>query len=483
MPTRADPPPFDADRATDALVAHLQALIRIPSVNPPDGGTELAAGRDPAGGETAAARYCAAALEAAGLSAEVVESTPGRGSCFARLPATVRHPEPPLILMSHVDVVPVEAAAWSRDPFGGELVDGVIWGRGAVDMKQMVAMELVIMAELAASGEERARDVIFATVADEEAGGEHGALHWVRERPDLFTDATGRPAAAALNEVGGYSMTVGGRRVYTIQVAEKGVIWTRLSARGTPGHGSMPHDDNPTVKLARAVSRLAAMPHPPHPIPVVRTFLRSLGLDDVIRAVDAGDEDRVRTALDAGVDDPVVRRSLDAMLRDTVTPTILRAGQKMNVIPGAGDAEVDVRTLPDTDQRAFLEELRAAAGPDVTVEPVMTMPPVEASPDAPIVRLMVDALGRADPEATAVPMMITPGTDAKAVSLLGIPTYGFMPLRLDPAVPFLSLFHAHDERIAVSALRFGLPVLHEVVRRFVSPAAVAEASAPSAILG
>ncbi len=458
----------DWDQATETVVEHLRALIRIPSVNPPDGGADLAAGRDPAGGETAAARYCAEVLAGAGIAAEVLETAPGRGSCFARLPATVPDPEPPLVLLSHVDVVPVEAAAWARDPFAADLVDGVVWGRGAVDMKQMVAMELGVMTALGASPAERRRDVIFATLADEEAGGLFGALHWVRERPDLFSASDGRPAAAAINEVGGYSMTIGGRRVYTIQVAEKGIIWTRIRAGGTPGHGSMPHRDNPAVKLAAAVTRLATAPHPARLIAVVADFFSSLGLGSVVRAAEAGDEDAVRNELERRVEDPVLRRSLDAMLRDTVTPNVIHVGQKMNVIAGSGEAEVDVRTLPGTDQAQFLAGLQALAGDEVSVESVHTMPSVECPPDAPIVALMDRALRRADPEGIPAPMMITPGTDAKAMSLLEIPTYGFMPLRLDPDVPFLSLFHGHDERVPVSALRFGLPVLHEVVSGFVS---------------
>jgi acetylornithine deacetylase/succinyl-diaminopimelate desuccinylase-like protein len=457
----------DWDLATDAVVEHLRALIRIPSVNPPDGGPELAAGRDPTGGETAAARYCAEVLADAGIAAEVLETAPGRGSCFARLPATVSDPEPPLILMSHVDVVPVEASAWTHDPFGADLVDGVIWGRGAVDMKQMVAMELGAMTAVAKSPAPRRRDVIFAAVADEEAGGLFGALHWVRERPELFQGVDGRPAEAALNEVGGYSMTVGGRRIYTIQVAEKGIIWTRIRASGTPGHGSMPHRDNPAIKLAAAVTRLAAAPRPARLVPVVADFLAALGLGAVLRAVEAGDEDAIRNELETHLSDPVLRRSVDAMLRDTVTPNVIHVGQKMNVIAGAGEAEVDVRTLPGTDQAAYLARLQSIAGDEVTVESVHTMPSVEWPVDAPIVTLMDAALRRADPEGIPAPMMITPGTDAKAMGLLRIPSYGFMPLRLEPEMPFLSLFHGHDERVPVSALRFGMPVLHDVVTRFV----------------
>jgi acetylornithine deacetylase/succinyl-diaminopimelate desuccinylase-like protein len=466
--SKADTAPVDWDRATEEVVEHLRALIRIPSVNPPDGGAELAAGRDPRGGETAAAQYCAEVLLGAGIHAEVLESEPGRGSCFARLPATVDDPQPPLILLSHLDVVPVEANAWSRDPFGGELTDGVVWGRGAVDMKDMVTMELGVMLALAGSNGDRRRDLIFAAVADEEAGGLFGARHWVEQRPDLFSGRDGAPAAAAINEVGGYSMTLGTRRVYAVQVAEKGIIWTRLTATGTPGHGSLPHADNAAIKLAAAVARLAAEHHPARLTPVVRDFLLALGLTGVAEAAKQGDEQRLRDELERGAPDPVLRRSLNAMLRDTVTPTVIRVGQKMNVIPGFGQAEIDVRTLPDTDQQALLAHLTEVAGDNVRVEAVLTLPAITWPADAEIVLLMEAALRRADPDGEAAPMMITPGTDAKALAMLGIPTYGFAPLRLDPEVPFLSLFHGDDERVPVRAIAFGLPVLHEVVRGFVA---------------
>jgi acetylornithine deacetylase/succinyl-diaminopimelate desuccinylase-like protein len=453
------------DRATDECVERLRELIRIPSVNPP-GSTDGAAGRDSTGGETAAAAYCAEVLTSAGIAAEVLEVAPGRGSCFARLRAGMPTSDPPLILLSHLDVVPVDAESWSRDPFGAEVVDDVVWGRGAVDMKEMVAMELSVMLALRRSDAVLRRDVIFAALADEEAGGTFGALHWVRERPDLFADAAGRPAAAALNEVGGYSITIGGRRAYAIQVAEKGIIWTRMRATGTPSHGSMPSPDNAAAKLATAVTRLNAAPRPARVIPVVRRFLDGLGLGEVADLAERGEEAEARVRLGAAVTDATLHRSLDAMLRDTVTPNVIHVGKKVNVVPGSGEAEVDVRTLPGTDQAALLAELQEIAGTDVVVESVQTMPPVESQPDSEIVRLMEQALMAADPEATPLPMMITPGTDAKAMSLLGIPTYGFAPLRLDADTPYLSLFHANDERIPVGALRFGLPVLHEVVSRF-----------------
>jgi acetylornithine deacetylase/succinyl-diaminopimelate desuccinylase-like protein len=459
--------PLDAFLDRDACVETLRALIRIPSVNPPDGGPDVAAGRDPRGGETAAAQHCAQVLSEAGVESEVIQLSPGRGSCVGRLRARPGSTEAPLILLGHLDVVPVDAESWTRDPFGGELVDGVIWGRGAVDMKNMVAMELGVLVALARSGAPLRRDVIFAAVADEEAGGEHGARGLVAGRPELFADADGRRAAAAINEVGGYSITLDGRRFYTIQVAEKGIAWTRLRTTGTPGHGSMPHPDNAAIRLAEAVHALAAdqAARPPRIIPTVDTFLRGIGLADVAEQA-ASDPARAAATLATRVTDPVMRRSIDAMLRDTVTPNVLRAGKKVNVIPGAGEAEVDVRTLPGTDQGALLAHLQAVVGEAALVESVVTLPAVEWPADAELVVHMRDALAAADPEASAVPMMITPGTDAKALAQIGIPCYGFAPLRLEPDMPFLSLFHGHDERIPVSALDFGLGVLADVVARF-----------------
>ena len=452
----------------DACVDHLRALIRIPSVNPP-GVADAAAGLDSTGGETAAARYCADVLAGDGIAAEVVELTPGRGSCFARLPAIGAHADPPLLLLSHLDVVPVDAESWTRDPFGAELVDGVVWGRGAVDMKNMVAMELAVMLALKRSGVDLRREVIFAAVADEEAGGAHGARGLVEQRPDLFADAAGRRAAAALNEVGGYSITLGGRRFYAVQVAEKGLVWMKLRSTGTPGHGSMPHPDNAAIKLAAAVTALAEdqARRPGRVIPAIAEFFGAIGLADVAALVEH-DPAGATAALERAVGDSVMRRSLDAMLRDTVTPNVIHAGKKVNVIPGSGEGEVDIRTLPGTDQGALIRHLQDVVGDDATVEPLVSLPAVEWPADAEIVTLMHEALRRADPEATSVPMMITPGTDAKALAQLGIPCYGFAPLRLEPDVPFLSLFHAHDERVPVSALAFGLPVLADVVSRYVA---------------
>ena len=256
--------------------------------------------------------------------------------------------------------MPVDAESWSRDPFGGDLVDGVVWGRGAVDMKDMVAMELAVMLALKRSGADLRRDVIFAAVADEEAGGEHGARGLVARRPELFGDAAGRPAAAALNEVGGYSdhRSTGGASTRS-----------RSPRRASAGPGFAPAErpatarcrtrDNAAVKLATAVNALAAdqARRPARVVPVVAGFLEALGLGEVARLAE-DDPAAAASLLAATVDDPVLRRSLDAMLRDTVTPTVLRSGKKVNVLPGSGEAEIDVRTLPGTDQAALLSDLQ-----------------------------------------------------------------------------------------------------------------------------
>ena len=453
----------DWQLATRECVGFLRELLRIPSVNPP-GLEPGSAGRDSRTGETDAARYCAEVLTGAGIDAEVIESVPGRGSCLARLRAPGPDALPPLVLLSHVDVVPVEEERWTRDPFGGELVDGDVWGRGAVDMKDMVAMELAVMLALQRSAVELRRDVIFAALADEEAGGTFGARYLVERHADRFASAAGM-AAVALNEVGGYSIALDGRRFYTIQVAEKGIIWTRLRVTGEPGHGSMPHAGNAALRLSDAVVRVAGSPRAARPIPVVAGFLRALGLGAVADLV-ARDPGAATAVLEAAVPDRALRRSIVSMLRDTVSPNVLRAGTKVNVIPGLAEAELDVRTLPGTDQDELLADLQALAGDGVEVSAVRALPAVEAPADAEIVQLMREALLRADPDGIPVPMMITPGTDAKSLVRLGIPTYGFAPLRLAPEVPFLSLFHGDDERVPVSALEFGLPVLAEVVTRF-----------------
>ncbi len=459
------------DRITDETIALLRDLIRIPSVNPPE--------PDRPDGELRAARAIAGILADAGLDPEVLEPVPGRGSVTARLRGDGTGGDP-FLLLSHLDVVPAPAEGWTHDPFAAELADGYVWGRGAVDMKAMVAMELAVLRLLAtearAAGRDPAtdpvpglsRDVLFASTADEEAGGRAGAWWIADHRPELLR------AAGAVNECGGVSVEVGGRRLYPIGVAEKGFAIFRIVVAGTAGHGSMPRDDNAAVVAAEVVRRLA-VPGPVQPPSVMRRALETIASTlggsaaDALRRIGADDEPDADAAIAAACD-PTTARALRAVLRDTVSPNVIRAGVKDNVIPGRAEIEVDCRILPGTDGEAMAAELRRRIGDDLlpacTIVPIIERPPVESPADGPLYDLLAGTIRDHDPAAVPVPVMVPFATDAKSTIPLGTPTYGFSPLRLDPGERFLDRFHGVDERVSVEAIRFGLPVLYDVVRRF-----------------
>ncbi len=456
-------------QAHDELVETLRALIRIPSINPPD----------PPGGELRAARWLAAALDEAGVPAEVVEPFPGRGSVGARLRGDGTGGEP-LLLLSHLDVVPAPPDGWTHDPFGADVADGYVWGRGAVDMKSMVALEVQVIRLLAArtraAGLDPAsdpvpglrRDVLFASTADEEAGGVEGIGWLVDHRPDWLR------AAAAVNECGGVSLLVGGRRLYPIGVAEKGFAVYRIVVRGTWGHGSMPRADNAAVGAAEVVMRLAA-PASPRPTPVMTRFLDGAAaalppdLAAPLRALAGEDAERAEAVL-ARLCEPTYARALGALLRDTISPGIVHAGVKYNVIPGEAVVVIDCRTLPGTDEPAMRRQVEARLGPELaarcTIERLIDAPPVEAPADGAFYSLLADTIRAHDPDGVPVPAMVPFATDAKHTAKLGIPTYGFSPLRLAPDERFLDRFHGVDERVGLDALRWGLPVLYDVLGAF-----------------
>ena len=457
------------DRAHDRLVADLQDLIRLPTVNPP-------------GDEIVAARYLEAALDEVGIPSIVIEPVLGRGSIVARLHGDCTGGGP-LLLLSHLDVVPAPPERWTHDPFGAEIADGYVYGRGAVDMKGMVAMELGVLRMLAeqarAAGRDPAsdpipglrRDILFASTADEEAGGRAGAVWIAEHNPEWLT------ADGALNEAGGVSVELAGRRFYPIQVAEKGFLIYRFLVHGTAGHASMPRDDNAAVMAARIVARLAD-PGPGRVTPVmdrffaaVRTHAPSLDrpLAAVIDTLDA-DPARQRAALTAACE-PMFARTLSALLRDTISPDVIHAGYKYNVIPDEATVEVDVRQLPGSTEPEIREMLRRRIGEELwsamDVELVVTGEPVESPADSELYRILESTLHDHDRDGIPVPIMAPFATDAKSTMLrLGVPTYGFSPLRLDPAERFLERFHGVDERVSLDALRFGLPVLYDAVRRF-----------------
>ena len=456
--------------AHDTLIATLRDLIRIPSLNPPD-----PARPDQ---ELVAARYIADQLVAEGLRPEIVEPDPGRGSVHVRLRGDGTGGDP-FLMFSHLDVVPAPADRWTHDPFAADIEDGYLYGRGAVDMKDLIAMELgvvrLLAAEARAAGLDPAhdpipglrRDVLFTCTADEEAGGDSGARWVARERPDWLL------AAGAINESGGVAVTVAGRRVYPIQVAEKGFAPYRIHVRGTWGHGSMPRADNAAVMAATIVARLA-VPGPIRLTPVMERFLLALAeilpneAAGVVRAIAAGDP-----SAEAGLDhvcEPAYARVVRALIRDTLSPDVIHAGVKYNVIPGDAVVDVDCRVLPGTTQEDALADLERRIGPDLLpaceIESLVWGEPVESPAEGPLWDILVGTVIDHDPEAVPLPIMAPFGTDAKSTIPLGVPTYGFSPLRLEPGEPYLEHYHGVDERVALDALRWGLPVLYDVVRRF-----------------
>jgi acetylornithine deacetylase/succinyl-diaminopimelate desuccinylase-like protein len=456
--------------AHDQLVATLRDLIRIPSVNPPP--------PDAPDGETRVARYLADRLTSLGLEPEVIEPVPGRGSVHVRL-----HGDgmggPPFLLLSHLDVVPAPPERWTHEPFAADVADGYVYGRGAVDMKGMIALELGVVerlvAEARADGFDPARDpipglrrdVLYTCTADEEAGAIDGA-RWIAEhRPDWLR------AAGAVNECGGVSLTIGGRRLYPIQVAEKGYAAYRIRVRGTWGHGSMPREDNAALLAAQVVERVAVA-GPTRVTPVMTRFLEAAAgalppeFAPVLARIAAGDAGADR-AIDA-LCDPVYARALRALLRDTFSPDVVHAGVKYNVIPGDAVVEVDCRILPGTTEAEARGQLEARLGADLLaaceIELIVFGAPVESPAEGELYDLLAATLRDHDAEAIPLPVMAPFATDAKFTSMLGVPTYGFSPLRLDPEERFLDRFHGVDERVSLEALRFGLPVLYDVVRRY-----------------
>jgi acetylornithine deacetylase/succinyl-diaminopimelate desuccinylase-like protein len=429
--------------------------------------------------ELVAARHIAAILTDAGLDPEVIEPSPGRGSVHVRLRGDGTGGEA-LLLLSHLDVVPAPAERWTHDPFAADVADGYVYGRGAVDMKEMVALELgvvrLLAAEARAAGLDPARDpipglrrdVLFTCTADEEAGGVHGAKWIVENRPEWLQ------AAGALNECGGVSTTIAGVRFYPIQVAEKGYAAYRIHVRGTWGHGSMPREDNAAVLAAEVIRRLAVQ-GPTRVTPVMTRFLELAAAElpapaaALARDLVSDDPHTAEIAL-AQACDPRYVRTLRALLRDTMSPDVVHAGIKYNVIPGDATVEVDCRILPGTTEpiirAALLERLGAELAAACELELIVFGAPVEAPAEGPLFDLLMATIRDHDPDGVPLPVMVPFATDAKHTEQLGIPTYGFCPLRTDPDEWFLDRFHGVDERVSIDALRWGLPVLYDVVRRF-----------------
>jgi acetylornithine deacetylase/succinyl-diaminopimelate desuccinylase-like protein len=427
---------------------HLQTLLRFNTTNPP-------------GNETPAAEYLARVVRDAGMEAEIVEPEPGRGSVVARLRAD-RPTQPPLLLMGHTDVVSVERAEWQRDPFGGEIVDDMVWGRGALDMKGQVAAELVTLLLLKETGARLERDILFAAFADEEAGGGLGAAWLWQHRRDLLD------AEYAINEGGGRSIAAGERRVYLCQVGEKGVARLRLTARGEPGHASIPRPDTAMARMGKALVRLHAWQPEIRLTPAVRQMLLTIA-----EALGGDEAARVRRVLETPTTEAFAALPLDAdavqgikaTISDTAVPTVIHGGHRINVIPSEITLDVDGRILPGTDPEEWRARVQGVAGDDVRVTLLSRSQGIEADPASPLFDAIAATIAGMDAAAVVAPYLSAGGTDAR--HLPGIKVYGFFPYGpSEQAEGYSPLVHGHNERIAVADLAFGTRFLYELVQRF-----------------
>ncbi|MEU5622288.1 M20/M25/M40 family metallo-hydrolase [Streptomyces tendae] len=425
----------------DEVVDLCRELIRIDTSN---------YGDHSGPGERKAAEYVAEKLAEVGLEPKIFESHPGRASTVARIEGEDPS-RPALLIHGHTDVVPANADDWTHHPFSGEIADGCVWGRGAVDMKDMDAMTLAVVRDRLRSGRKPPRDIVLAFLADEEAGGTYGARHLVDHHPDLFEGVT-----EAISEVGGFSFTVNEqRRLYLIQTAEKGIHWMKLTVAGTAGHGSMIHRDNAITELSEAVARLGRHRFPVRVTKTTRAFLDELG-DALGTELDPEDMDGTIAKLGG------IAKLIGATLSNTANPTQLGAGYKVNVIPGEATAHVDGRFLPGYEEE-FLADVDRILGPLVRREDVHANKAVETTFDGALVDAMQSALVAEDPAAKAIPYMLSGGTDAKSFDELGIRGFGFAPLKLPPELDFAGMFHGVDERVPVEGLQFGVRVLDRFI--------------------
>ena len=422
--------------AEDEVAALCSDLIRIDTSN---------RGDHSGPGERLAAEHVAALLDDVGLEPLVLESHPGRTSVMTRI-AGEDPSRPALLVHGHLDVVPADPADWTVHPFSGEISDGLVWGRGAVDMKDMDAMILAVVRQRMREGRRPPRDVVLAFLADEEAGSTWGSRWLVENHAELFEGVT-----EAIGEVGGFSATIGGQRLYLVQTAEKGMAWLRLTARGTAGHGSLIQPANAVTELAETVARIGRHEWPARFTPSAQAFMEAaceaLGTEFSPNAW--------REVL--GKLGPLARM-IGATLTNTSNPTILNAGYKVNVVPGVATADVDGRFLPGCEEE-FLTELDSLLGPGVRREFIHHDIALETTFGGDLCAAMTAALLAEDPGARAVPYCMSGGTDAKSFSRLGIRCFGFAPLRLPADLDFFGMFHGVDERVPVDALRFGVRVL------------------------
>jgi acetylornithine deacetylase/succinyl-diaminopimelate desuccinylase-like protein len=413
-------------------------LIRIPSVNLGDG----------KGDEKDVAEYVVKQLAEVGIESKIYESAPGRCNVIARIKGSNSN-RPGLVVHGHLDVVPANAADWSVDPFSAEMKDGYIWGRGAVDMKNMDAMILATVRSWARSGYVPERDIVLAFFADEEAGSIYGSHYMVKNHPEVFAGCT-----EAVSEVGGFSVTVaGGKRLYLIETAEKGIHWMKLTAHGRAGHGSVMNDENALTRLTEAVAKIGNYTWPQRYSKTVKAFFKRVA-DETGKPYNEADLQPLLEEVGFAA------RMIGATLQNTANPTMLEAGYKANVIPGSASAVIDGRFIPGFEDE-LNSTIKTLIGEHITVETITRDKALEVPFEGDLVEAMCNALIKEDAVAIPVPYVMSGGTDNKALADLGIIGYGFSPLKLDADFDFMAMFHGVDERVPVEGLVFGARVLKD----------------------
>jgi acetylornithine deacetylase/succinyl-diaminopimelate desuccinylase-like protein len=423
------------------VVGICRDLIRIDTSN---------YGDDSGPGERVAAEYVAGLLDDVGIDSELFEPSSGRTSVLAHWGDPSASDR--LLLHGHLDVVPAAKADWKVDPFAGEIIDGYVWGRGAVDMKDFDAAILSVVRARARAGELPQRPITLAFTADEEAGSIQGAHAIVDKRPELLEGCT-----EGIGEVGGFSTTIAGKRVYLVESAEKGIAWLRLRAHGTAGHGSMRNLDNAVTAIGEAVAAIGR-----HEWPVRITPTMGALLEEIASLTGHGSVD---DDVDALIEHfGPAARVISAVVRNSANPTMLSAGYKHNVIPGEATAAIDGRFLPGYEDE-FFATLRSLLPDNVTYEVLVRDQALETPFEGPLVNAMRDSLLAEDPDATMLPYLMFGGTDAKSWNLMGIRCFGFSPLRLPADLDFTALFHGVDERVPVDALEFSARVLDNLLDR------------------
>ena len=422
----------------DETVRICRELIQIPSVNYGDG----------QGDEKEVANHVVKLLDEVGIKSSIYESAPGRCNVIARIKGSDSK-IPGLVVHGHLDVVPANASDWSVDPFMAEVKDGFIWGRGAVDMKNMNAMIIATVRDWARKGFVPKRDIVLAFFADEEAGSIFGSHFMVDKHPEVFSGCT-----EAISEVGGFSVTLeNGKRLYLIETAEKGIHWLRLTAHGRAGHGSLMNNENAVSRLSEAVAKIGSYDWPQRYSSTVKTFFKKIAQVSG-RTYDEKDLRPLLSELG------FASRMIGATLQNTANPTMLEAGYKANVIPGSATATIDGRFIPGYEDE-LNETIKMLVGPEIVIETITRDKALEVSFETDLVEQMCLSLIKHDPDAIPVPYVMSGGTDNKALADLGIIGYGFSPLKLPADFDFMAMFHGVDERVPVEGLTFGVRVLKE----------------------